>query len=76
MDFRGTGALLVTNQAINFIGPTSCRVLFKHIIDFKWYKDGIGFDTDAQISNRCASGKMRSQDVQFLGQSINFLNRA
>jgi hypothetical protein len=76
MDFQGTGALVVTNQAINFIGPTSCRVLFKHIIDFKWYKDGIGFDTDAQSSNRYAFGRLRAEDVQFLGQSINLLNRS
>jgi hypothetical protein len=74
MDFQSIGSLVVTNQAINFIGPTSCRVLFKHIIDFKWYKDGIGFDTDAQTSNSYAFGRLRIADVEFLGQAVNLLS--
>jgi uncharacterized protein YjlB len=74
MDFQGIGALVFTNQAMNFIGPTSCRVLFKHIIDFKWYNDGIGFDTDAQTGNRYAFGGLRTADVQFLGQAVAPIN--
>jgi hypothetical protein len=74
MDFQGIGPLVVTNQAINFIGPTSSRVLFKHIIDFNRYKDGIGFDTDAQTGNCYAFGRLRSADVQLLGQAVNLLS--
>jgi hypothetical protein len=66
MDNLGTGTLVMSNQAISFLGEQSCRTLLKHIIAFQWYRDGFGFETDAANNNHYIFSGLDGADVDFL----------
>jgi hypothetical protein len=75
MDDQGTGTLVVTNQAISFIGVKTCRVLFKHIVAFEWFSDGFGFQTDAARNAHYMFGGLQTSHIGFLQQVMGTVTK-
>jgi hypothetical protein len=75
MDYQGTGTLVITNQAISFVGVKTCRVLFKHIMAFQWYCDGFGFETDAARNSHYIFSGLQTSHIEFLQQVMNTVTK-
>lgn len=74
MDYKGVGTLLLTNQGFAFIGPSTIRVLFSHIVSFEPYRDGVGFETEQTRNNKYLFCNMASVGASFIDDAINVLN--
>jgi hypothetical protein len=74
MDYKGLGTLLLTNQGFAFMGTSTIRVLFSHIVSFEPYKDGVGFETEQVRNNKYMFNNMSAMGASFIDDAINLLN--
>jgi hypothetical protein len=72
--YRMLGAGTRTNQGFAFIGTSTIRVLFQHIVSFEPYKDGIGFETDRVRNNKYLFRNLPARAAPFIDDAINVLN--
>lgn len=74
MDYKGTGTLVLTNQGFSFIGAETIRVVFSHIVAFKQYSDGIGFETDRVRNNKYLFGNLHTSSTVFIKDAVDVLS--
>jgi hypothetical protein len=74
MDYKGTGTLVLTNQGFSFIGAETIRVVFSHIVVFKQYSDGIGFETDRVRNNKYLFGNLHTSSTVFIKDAVDVLS--
>jgi hypothetical protein len=74
MDYKGTGTLVLTNQGFSFIGAETIRVVFSHIVAFKQYSDGLGFETDRVRNNKYLFGNLHTSSTVFIKDAVDVLS--
>jgi hypothetical protein len=75
MDCQGEGTLVLTTMGVCFVGASSTRIPFSHILAFQPYEDGIGFDTDYARNNRHIFGPIHAGNVAFIATALDIIKR-